>query len=238
MSRLTRLSAALYGTALFPHPRTAFPIQFCPSVHPREWWFCGQISHRSPSTRPDVIAVCRMHFPGSSRSTSLPVLWFSLVAMLQVQALLVFDMSVNHPLKGWMKEPMWPTVSQLRCWFLHHRLMLKSSLRHPLELRSWSRSSATNLTGRAPSDKTKTTFKWESQLLMDVLTLSTPDRPTAKQSLVLACTNVSCRGFELLLPTGLASPKWPCHFRALWLQGINTRYHPLQAPWAIMPGDI
>jgi hypothetical protein len=54
----------------------------------------------------------------------------------------------------------------------------------------------------------------------------------------LACTNVSCRGFELLLPTGLASPKWPCHFRALWLQGINTRYHPLQAPWAIMPGDI
>jgi hypothetical protein len=63
------------------------------------------------------------------------------------------------------------------------------------------------VTGRAPSDKTKTTFKWESQLLMDVLTLSTPDRPTAKQSLVLACTNVSCRGFELLLPTGLASPK-------------------------------
>ena len=63
------------------------------------------------------------------------------------------------------------------------------------------------VTGRAPSDKTKTTFKWESQLLMDVLTLSTPDRPTAKQSLVLACTNLSCRGFELLLPTGLASPK-------------------------------
>ena len=94
------------------------------------------------------------------------------------------------------------------------------------------------VTGRAPSDKTKTTFKWESQLLMGVLTLSTPDRPTAKQSLVLACANLSCRGFELLLPTGLASPKWPCHFRALWLQGINTRYHPLQAPWAIMPGDI